>query len=132
MEQFVIPYLFYPDAEAAATYYTSVLGGYVRYTMRGKDMPNCPKGQEERVMHMEYAVHHNLIYLADNETAEDMRMQLHLSYLDKAEMERAFYKMAEDGTVVQPLKTEFWGAVFGVVKDPFGITWQFHYRPKRT
>lgn len=132
MDQFVIPYLFYPDAEDAANYYTSVLGGYVRYTMRGKDMPNCPKGEEERIVHMEYAIHHNLIYLADHDTKEDARVQLHLAYQNKGEMERAFHKMAEDGTIIQPLQTEFWGAVFGVIQDPYGVTWQFHYRPKHT
>lgn len=132
MEQFVIPYIMYENSKEAADYYISVFGGYVRYVMLGKDMPNCPEGQEERVMHLEYAVHHNLFYMGDTVIPDEGRIQLHLNFTKKDEMTKAFTNMKAEGTVIQDLKTEFWGAVFGVIKDKYGVTWQFHYRPKTT
>lgn len=131
MHQFVIPYIMHKDSKEAADYYCGVLGGHVRYIMYGKDMPNCPEGQEERVMHLEYAVNHTLFYMGDTEIEDHGRIQLHLNYDDKDNMQRSFNNMKQESTVLQELRTEFWGAIFGTLKDKYGVTWQFHYRPKK-
>lgn len=128
MKQFVIPYIMFKDSKVASEYYISVFGGHVRYVMYGKDMPNCPEDQLERIMHLEYIVQETLFYMGDTEIPDNGRIQLHLNYDSKEQMVEAFNKMKVEGTVLQELKEEFWGAVFGVIKDPFGVTWQFHFR----
>ena len=128
MKQFVIPYIMYKDSKAASEYYISVFGGNVRYVMYGKDMPNCPEDQLERIMHLEYVVNDTLFYMGDTEIQDQGRIQLHLSYTSKEDMIKSFNNMKADGEVLQELKEEFWGAVFGVIKDQFGVTWQFHFR----
>jgi len=43
----------------------------------------------------------------------------------------SFYnKFSEGGSVIDPLGVKFWGDVFGVVKDKYGITWMFNYAKK--
>jgi PhnB protein len=29
--------------------------------------------------------------------------------------------------VIDPLKTQFWGGMFGLVEDKFGVRWMFNY-----
>jgi PhnB protein len=36
--------------------------------------------------------------------------------------------LSEGGTIIQALKEEFWGAIFGSVKDKFGIYWSLNYQ----
>jgi PhnB protein len=38
-----------------------------------------------------------------------------------------FEKVGEGGKVIDPLKTQFWGAIFGVLNDKYGIRWMFNY-----
>ena len=133
MRQFVIPYIMISDTLKAIELYKEVFGGEVRYTMYGKDMPNCPEDELDRVMHLEYLLKDNLFYFADSVIEDHGRIQLHLNYAfeDKDEMFASFAKMKEHGTVVAELKEEFWGAVYGLIKDPFGIHWQFHCPAKK-
>ncbi|MFB6473404.1 MULTISPECIES: VOC family protein [Paenibacillus] len=35
-----------------------------------------------------------------------------------------FDRLAEGGKVIDPLKIQFWGALFGVLEDKFGVLWQ--------
>ena len=43
MDPFIIPYVMLEDTKTAVEFYIKALGGTVRYTMLGKDMPNCEK-----------------------------------------------------------------------------------------
>lgn len=36
---------------------------------------------------------------------------------------RLYHALSDSGTVVVPLDKTFWGAMFGVIKDKFGIQW---------
>lgn len=127
MKQFIYPYIMVKDSIESTDYYKEVLGGEVTYTMLGKDTPNCPEDQLERVMHLEYKFHDHVIYFADEDILDNGKIHLHLDFTDRKVMEEAFQNMSKESTVVQDLGETFWGAVFGVIKDKFGITWQFHY-----
>jgi PhnB protein len=35
--------------------------------------------------------------------------------------------MSEGGKVVFPLEKQFWGAIFGMVEDKFGVKWMFNH-----
>jgi len=43
------------------------------------------------------------------------------------EINTLFQKFATNGKIILPVRQEFWGALFGVLEDKFGIRWQFHY-----
>lgn len=127
MKQFIYPYMMYKDTREAVAYYISVFGGKVTYTMLGKDTPNCPEDQLERVMHLQYELNGYQFFMADEDVEDLGRIHLHLDFEDKDEMTKAFNKMKVEGNVVQELGETHWGAVFGVIKDKYNITWQFHY-----
>jgi len=53
-------------------------------------------------------------------------MQLHLNIDTAAEGQAAWAKAtAGGGTVLLPFEAAFWGAMFGVLRDPFGFAWAF-------
>lgn len=127
MKQFVYPYIMMKDTRKAIQYYNDTFQGEVLYTMLGKDTPNCPEDQLERVMHLEYKIQGNIFYFADDDIEDHGRIHFHLDFQDRKEMETIFSKFKEESKVVQDLGETFWGAIFGIIQDPFGVNWQFHY-----
>ncbi len=41
-----------------------------------------------------------------------------------------FSKFSEGGEVFMPLEMQFWGGLFGMVTDKFGIEWTVNYQKK--
>ncbi len=54
-------------------------------------------------------------------------MALSLNCSTEEEINTFFSNLAEGGRITDPLKVQFWGATFGVIKDKFGITWMLNY-----
>lgn len=50
-------------------------------------------------------------------------ISLSVDVSDPKEQERLFNALAEGGTVTMPLGKTFWGAMFGMVTDRYGIQW---------
>lgn len=44
---------------------------------------------------------------------------------------RIFEALSEEGQVVMPYETQFWGADYGMCTDRFGIHWMVNYQPDR-
>lgn len=128
MKQFIYPYIMYKNTNEAVEYYKGIFDAKVNYTMLGKDTPNCPEDQLERVMHLELIIEDSLFYMADDEIEDLGRIHLHLDYQDLDNMKKVFEKMKKEGNVLQEIGETYWGAVFGIIKDKFNITWQFHHK----
>ena len=41
-----------------------------------------------------------------------------------------FIKLSTGGNIIDDLKKQFWGGLFGVLTDKFGICWMFNYEEK--
>lgn len=127
MEQFFIPYLSFKNAMEVAEYYKKVFGGEITYIMRGKDMPDCPPDKLDDVMHLEIEIKGNHLYMADApEQYWQEKMYLLLNYKDLDEQLKHYNEMAKEGEITEAMHDTFWGARFGVIKDKFGISWEFH------
>ena len=118
------PYLTVSDAAAAIAFYVEAFGAEeIERTL-------TPDGQ--KIMHAEVALNGGVIMLSDD-FAEDPAeastpealggspVTLHLS-VDNPEplWERAVAAGAE---VTMPLERQFWGALYGRLRDPFGHEW---------
>jgi len=127
MKQFIYPYIMLENSFDAANYYKGIFNGEITYIMWGKDWPDCPEDQLENVMHLQLKVNNNQIYFADQKLPTEGNIHIHLDYQELDELKKVFKKMSIGNNVIQDLKETFWGAMFGSIKDRFGITWQFHY-----
>ncbi len=54
-------------------------------------------------------------------------INIHLDYENVEEMRKVFQRFSKESKVIQKLENTYWGAEFGVIKDKFGVTWQFHF-----
>ena len=118
------PYLTVRDAAAAIAFYVEAFGA------EEIERALTPDGQ--KIMHAEVAVNGGLIMLSDDfvespqqgstpEALGGSPVTIHLS-VENAEAlwERAVAAGAE---VTMPLERQFWGALYGRLRDPFGHEW---------
>lgn len=89
-----------------------------------------------RIMFAEFSLYGTKILLCDSADfsasyyKKGNNVMLALAISDKAEMERIFHRLAEEGTVLfGPTPTEVIEEL-GIVTDKFGVTWQINLSPK--
>lgn len=134
----LIPYLhFSGNAEEALNLYTAVFNGKVEMLSRYGDSPMpCDEDYKQKIMHARLVFgHNNTIMISDafkgGEVYTGGNIQLSIGMNDAEEMEIVFNKLAEGGTVTMPLQPQFWGAIFGMLKDKFGVSWMFNCEQKK-
>lgn len=130
----LIPFVTVENALEAIEFYKDVFGASVNgdITML-ENVPGMEK-HKGKVGHCSLLVKDTVIfvndYLEEYPLAPGDRIQLVLELENEEELRNAFSKLAKKGQVTQELHEVFWGALFGGVKDEFGVTWQIYYGHK--
>ncbi|HSU49587.1 MAG TPA: VOC family protein [Segetibacter sp.] len=52
---------------------------------------------------------------------------LSLNCSSEDEINTVYSKLSQEGKIIDPLKVQFWGAMFGVLIDKYGVNWMLHY-----
>ena len=125
------PYLFITGGrcEEALNFYKSVLGGEIKDVMRWKDAPGdmgLPADMGSRIMHSTFSGPGVSFMASDAQpttTYGDGPISLSVSTDDEAEAKRIFGALSNGGKVEVPLEKAFWGAIFGMLTDKYGIDW---------
>lgn len=144
------PYInFKGNTEEAFNFYKSVFGGEFNGVLRWKDMPKAEEVEEgcgamgdfklseedgEKIMHIALPIGKENI-LMGSDSIEGMgpslidgnNFSIALDTDSKEEAEKLFTALSEGGNAVMPLSDAFWGALFGMCTDKFGIQWLFNY-----
>ncbi len=122
----------------AMTFYKECLGGELTFQTVAETpvAAQCPQGMQNNIMHSTLTKD-SLLLMGTDMTGPDVtgpdryiqgnNIALSLNCSSEEEINTFFSKLAEGGKITDPLKVQFWGAMFGVVKDKFGITWMFNY-----
>ncbi|MEJ5920061.1 VOC family protein [Corynebacterium sp. H78] len=126
------PYIgFTGQAEEALNFYASVFGGTpntLPWSNMGSDNPGIMHG------HLVTDAGWDLM-AADNPEHSDDDTQQRVTICvwgdDTDAMVEQFNALAEGGTVTMPLEPQAWGAMFGGLKDRFGVDWGFNVEPKK-
>jgi PhnB protein len=137
MEQAIQPYLHFEDnCKDAMQYYQSIFGG---------DLEIMPIGDSPAKEHFPEALHHQILHSSlrrgnFNLMASDMcgqgdlnqgnSVQFNLDCTSEAEIRSLFEKLSADGIVHQPLEEQFWGDLFAMVVDKFGVRWMLSLAKK--
>ncbi|WP_034649205.1 VOC family protein [Corynebacterium vitaeruminis] len=124
------PYLaFAGNAREAMTFYQSVFGGQLDL-VTGNDF-GLPPEQHDRIMHAFLRTEGWNLMAADSDKAAERYQGFSLSVMgtedETAEAEKQIEQLAEGGSVEMKFEQQQWGARFGVVRDKYGITWQFNF-----
>ena len=133
------PYLvFNGNCEEAFSFYKAIFGGEFSYIGKFKDMPaeegSDPISAEagEKIMHVSYSIGSSIIMGSDANPMQGnisfgQNISLSIDAESRAEADKVFNSLAEDGQTIMPLQDTFWGAYFGMCTDKFGIQWMVNY-----
>ena len=121
-----IPYItFAGNTREALGFYQSVFGGKVEVTTFGDF--NVPDAPADAVMHAALTTDEFAIYGYDGEELGDKsRIRIAIVGDDLETMTASFDALARGGRVTMGLAQQMWGATYGEVVDPYGITWMFN------
>ncbi len=133
MNQFSVYLTFKGNCREAMTFYKKCLGGDLELqTVAGSPIEDqCPPEMKNNIMHSTLIkdgiqiMASDLIgpggYIPGNTVA------LALNCKSEAEINTLYTALLAGGEVIDPLKVQFWGAMFGVVEDQFGIRWMLNF-----
>src|ERR1700761_6417348 len=131
-------YLNFPGTtEEAFNFYKSVLGGEFLTIMRYKDSPEGPRTPDhlkDKVMHIALPIGNGNTLMA-TDSIEGMgpkmtvgnNVSISVSPESEAETHKIFDGLSAGGTILVPLNKAFWGGLFGMFVDKYGITWMVNY-----
>jgi PhnB protein len=131
------------NCEEAFNFYKSVFGGEFPMVSRYKDMPpseNAHVGEVdgEKIMHMSLPISKETLLMGSDvggewskHTVEGNNIQLSINTESEDEAKKIFSGLSKGGQVKMPLEKTFWGALFGMFTDKFGINWMVNYDYKQ-
>lgn len=120
------------QCEAAFKFYERSLGGEIVTMLTWGDSPLAGQVSHEwrtKICHASLHIEGNELAGTDVPPAQfqtPQGFQLLLSVNDLQEAERVFEALAEKGAVRMPLQKTFWAALYGIVVDQFGLSWEIN------
>lgn len=117
-------------AREAIALYAEALGAQVETLQRFGDVQDsCPEARKDLVMHAMLRLGQAVLMLSDGPGHGDLPgsgvVSVALALDDVEASRRSFDALARSGKVIEPLFDAPWGALFGVVRDAFGVHWMF-------
>ena len=128
------PFVRFNDAKCreAMTFYQSIFGGETTFMTLGdspmaKDMPD--KG--DLIMHAE--LKSNKVFFSGSDMMRDKaiigdNVGMSLNCSSEEELREIFNKLSEGGEIFMAPEMQFWGGVFGVLTDKYGVEWMLNYQ----
>jgi PhnB protein len=125
------PYLGFKDnAREAMEFYKSVFGGKLDISTFKELHAAQDPSEDNLVMHAALETEKGLTLMgADTPKSMEYKPGTNISISlsgdssDEAELTGYYEKLADGGTVIEPLAKAPWGDVFGMCNDKFGIMW---------
>ncbi|MEO6453202.1 MAG: VOC family protein [Ginsengibacter sp.] len=130
------PYLnFNGNTEEVFNFYKSVFGGEFTMLQRFKDIPDAdkmPAEEQEKIMHIALPIGGNILMGTDVPSSRPpvtpgTNSSISISALSEEEAHKLFSGLSAGGTIDMPLEKMFWGALFGMFTDKYGIQWMVNY-----
>ncbi|MCP9753344.1 VOC family protein [Ferruginibacter sp. HRS2-29] len=131
------PYLnFNGNTEEAFNFYRSVFGGEFTTLQRFEGTPGCehiPLNEQKGIMHVALPISSNSILMGTDvpsvmpQVTTGTNISISLNTESEEESHKLFDGLSAGGKVDMPLEKMFWGALFGMLTDKFGIQWMVNY-----
>lgn len=129
----ISPHLnFNGQCRAAFERYQAVLGGTIRTMLTYGESPmaaNCDARWHERIVHATLVL--DAVELNGSDQLPDgyeapRGISIIVTLPDADKSRAVFEGLAAGGRVTLPFQSTFWSSGFGVLIDPFGITWEIN------
>jgi PhnB protein len=136
----VNPYInFKGNCEEAFKFYQSVFGGEFTVISRYNEMPpseaeHMGASDGDKIMHVSLPISKETVLMGSDvggewakQTVDGNNIQLSVNAESEEDAKRVFNALSAGGQVVMPLEKAFWGSLFGMFIDKFGINWLVNY-----
>jgi PhnB protein len=124
------PYLHFQDnCKEAMQFYQELFGGELEIMLIGQSpaKEHFPVNLHDQILHSTLSNGSFRIMASDMCGQGDLKqgnsVELSLDCDSKEEIEHLYQKLSEGGQVVQQLAPQFWGSLFAMVIDKFGVRW---------
>ena len=122
--------------EAMNFYRDSIGGELFIQTVEGSPAEaQCPASMKDQILHSSLTKDSLVLMGSDMHSPEGYRegnnIGLMLNCSSEEEINTFFSNLSVGGKVIDPLKKQFWGAIFGAIDDKFGIRWMLNYAVNR-
>lgn len=117
----------------AMEFYKGCFGGELTMQpVKGSPMEaQCPPAMENQVLHAMLQKGGILLFGTDMVNPKGYQngsaISLSLNCSSEEEIRKYFAYLSEQGEIIEPLKDQFWGAIFGCLNDKFGINWMLNF-----
>lgn len=117
----------------ALEFYRTVFNGKVLMCMKYGDRKDVDieNDLKDKVLHASLELNGTTLMLCDASTnqhvvpyVEGSSSQIQILAASIKEAERLFNELSVGGTVCVPFEMQFWGRVYGLVKDKYSVYWQ--------
>ena len=119
----------------AMNFYKNCLGGELNFmTIKGSPVEkDMPVEKHDLIMHSTLTKNNWVLIgsdmMRDKATLGD-NVGISLECENEEEIKKIFNSLSEGGEVFMPLEDTFWGALFGLVTDKYGVEWMLNYQKK--
>ena len=124
------------ECRKAMEFYKECLGGELFFQTVGSSpmAAQCAPGMKDHILHCSLSKG-SLVLMATDMVGpqgyiKGTNMSLSLNCSSEEEINTFFTKLSAGGKVMDPLKEQFWGAIFGALTDQFGINWMLNFDKK--
>ncbi len=125
------PYLVFDgNCGEAMKFYQSILGGKLEMQTFADAPMESAADMKSKIMHATLQ-NDTLSFMASdnmpgNTFVSGNNVHLSVAGNDEKTLTDYFNKLAVGGKIVMPLQKQFWGDVFGMLTDKYGIHWMFN------
>jgi PhnB protein len=127
----LIPYLnFQGNTREVMEFYQQVLGGKLDIqTFSEVPGMDVPPGYEDKVIHAALDANGIVIFASEGMPGEEVKFGDNVSLClsgsagDTDRLTEIFDTLSDGGTVQMPLEKQFWGDMFGLCTDKYGVQW---------
>lgn len=108
-------------AEEAINFYANIFG----YELKENDIYRWENGL---IAHAEITIYEKKLMLADVDFDNDSfaGFSLSINLTDESELKKIYDALSNGADIIMPLQKVEWSQYYGLLKDKFGITWQFN------
>ena len=125
------------NCREAMNFYQSIFGGQLNFMhVAGSPIEaQCPASMKDAILHSTLMEGNNLILMGSDMIGpggyvRGNNVTLSINCLTEGDINNLYEKLSEGGEILDPLKRQFWGALFAVVVDKFGIKWMMNCEPQ--
>lgn len=130
MKNVTQPYLHFKDnCRDAMQFYKELFGGELEM-MKISESPakdEFPERVQNNVLHSSLKNGEFLLMASDmcgmGELKQGNSVELNLNCSSEEEINHLYIELSKDGQIIDDLKEQFWGALFAMVVDRFGVRW---------